>query len=100
MVRFYKSVSLVLDWSIQFSVMKTVGSYEAKTHLPRLLDDVAAGETVLITKHGLPVAKLVPVGNSRPMEVTAAIQALRQLRREVALERNTLQEYREEGRRF
>ena len=38
--------------------MKTVGSYEAKTHLPRLLDEVAAGETITITKHGVPVATL------------------------------------------
>jgi prevent-host-death family protein len=38
----------------------TVGAYEAKTHLPRLLDDVAHGSVVVITKHGKPVAKLVP----------------------------------------
>lgn len=40
--------------------MRTVGSYEAKTHLPKLLDEVAAGETITITKKGKPVAKLVP----------------------------------------
>jgi len=40
--------------------MRTIGSYEAKTHLPRLLDEVAAGETITITKKGKPVAKLVP----------------------------------------
>ena len=41
--------------------MKTVGSYEAKTHLPRLLDEVAATrEPVTITKNGRPVARLVP----------------------------------------
>ena len=40
--------------------MRTVGSYEAKTHLPALLGRVAKGETITITKHGKPVAKLVP----------------------------------------
>lgn len=45
--------------------MKTVGSYEAKTHLPRLLDEVAAGETITITKHGVPVATLAPVRAGR-----------------------------------
>ena len=41
--------------------MRTVGSYEAKTHLPRLLDEVATTrETITITKHGKPVARLVP----------------------------------------
>lgn len=38
----------------------SVGSYEAKPHLPRLLDRVEHGETIVITRHGKPVAKLVP----------------------------------------
>lgn len=40
--------------------MKTVGAYEAKTHLSQLLEDVARGETITITKHGVPVAILAP----------------------------------------
>ena len=39
---------------------ETVGSYEAKTHLPQLLDRVEHGETIVITRHGRPVARLVP----------------------------------------
>ena len=38
---------------------KSVGVHEAKTHLSRLLDDVAAGEEVLITRRGQPAARLV-----------------------------------------
>ena len=34
--------------------------YEAKTHLSRLIDRAAVGEEVVITRHGRPVAKLVP----------------------------------------
>ena len=41
--------------------MLTVGSFEAKTKLAELLDKVEAGETVTITRHGSPVAQLVPV---------------------------------------
>jgi prevent-host-death family protein len=41
--------------------MITVGSFEAKTKLAELLDKVAAGETVTITRHGEPVAQLVPL---------------------------------------
>ena len=41
--------------------MLTVGSYEAKTHLARLLDQVAQGEEITITKRGKPVARLVPI---------------------------------------
>ena len=40
--------------------MESVGSFEAKTHLPQLLERVAKGEEFTITKHGKPVAKLVP----------------------------------------
>ena len=53
--------------------MKTVGSYEAKTHLPRLLDEVAKGETITITKHGVPVAQLVPPPDAARPDVGAAI---------------------------
>ncbi|MDO8613270.1 MAG: type II toxin-antitoxin system prevent-host-death family antitoxin, partial [Dehalococcoidia bacterium] len=45
--------------------MKQIGVYEAKTHLPRLLDEVARGESITITRHGRPVARLVPVGGRR-----------------------------------
>ena len=41
--------------------MKTIGAYEAKTHFSELLSEVAAGETIEITKHGTPVARLVPI---------------------------------------
>jgi prevent-host-death family protein len=39
----------------------TVGAFEAKTHLSELLVKVEEGEQVTITKHGRPVARLVPV---------------------------------------
>jgi prevent-host-death family protein len=41
---------------------KTVGAYEAKTTLPALLELVARGHDVIITKHDRPVARLVPIG--------------------------------------
>ena len=40
--------------------MESVGAYEAKTHLPQLLDRVARGEEIQITRNGRPVARLVP----------------------------------------
>lgn len=48
--------------------MVTVGSYQAKTHLPRLLGRVVRGERITITRHGRPVAMLVPpeTGTARP----------------------------------
>jgi len=44
--------------------MTQVGAYEAKTHLPKLLERVEAGETIVITRHGREVARLVPPPNN------------------------------------
>ena len=58
--------------------MATVGSYEAKTHLPRLLERVEHGETIMITRHGKPVASLVPATPIAPRpEIAEVIEAMR-----------------------
>ena len=49
--------------------MKTVNIHEAKTHLSRLLAEVAAGEEIVIAKAGKPVARIVPVAGQRPTRV-------------------------------
>ena len=41
--------------------MRTVGAYELKTHLARIIADVEAGQTVTVTRHGRPVARITPV---------------------------------------
>ncbi|HEY0230376.1 MAG TPA: type II toxin-antitoxin system prevent-host-death family antitoxin [Dokdonella sp.] len=53
--------------------MDSVGVYEAKTHLASLLDRVAQGEEVVITRHGRAVARLVP---AEPDEAKASVRAL------------------------
>ena len=63
--------------------MSTVGAYEAKTHLPQLLERVANGEVITITKHGKPVAVLVPPGQAPRPNVEATIAAIRESRRHV-----------------
>lgn len=80
--------------------MKTVGAYEAKTHLSRLLEEVEKGETIMITKHGSPVAMLTPAPNAKQIDVAAVISDLRSLRREVSLDGASVREMIEEGRRF
>ena len=45
--------------------MSEVGVHEAKTHLSRLLRQVMAGDEVVITRGGTPIAKLVPVHSGR-----------------------------------
>ena len=52
--------------------MERIGAYEAKTHLPQLLDRVAQGESLTITRHGKPVARLVPIAGGRERAQDAA----------------------------
>jgi prevent-host-death family protein len=60
--------------------MTTVSAYEAKTHLPRLIRAVERGETVIITRHGKPVAQLGPIQDRRE-QVQEAIESIKRLRR-------------------
>lgn len=78
--------------------MTTVGAYEAKTHLSRLLEQVEGGETVVITRHGRDVAKLVPVDH-RSGDPDATIAALLHARKGVRRGRSSVRRMMEEGRR-
>jgi prevent-host-death family protein len=57
-----------------------IGAYEAKTHLPALLERVARGEQITITKHGRPIARLVPVERIGPDRRREAIERLKRFR--------------------
>ena len=81
--------------------MEGVGSFEAKTHLPQLLERVARGEEFTITKHGKPVARLVPMTVTKPKpDVRAAVEAMKQFRKGQTLGGLSVSEMIEEGRRF
>lgn len=60
--------------------METVGAYEAKTHLTQLLERVAKGEKITITKHGVPVATLQPADPSKRIPVRDVIDQLKRFR--------------------
>ena len=79
--------------------MRTIGAYEAKTHLPRLLDEVAAGDEITITKHGVPVAVLVPATPRSTRTIAETIAALRAFRGRHPLDGLTIRELIDEGRR-
>lgn len=80
--------------------MKTVGAYEAKTHLAKLLDEVQQGETIVITRHGVPVAQLVPAPGIDRKRVAEAIAALKELSKENTFGGISIRELIEEGRRY
>jgi prevent-host-death family protein len=74
--------------------MNEVGAYEAKTHLPRLLDEVEAGATITITRNGRPVARLTPV-----QDANAAAERILALRAEIPGGKLSMRALIDEGRR-
>ena len=60
--------------------MRQVGSYEAKTHLPALLKEVEKGETIVITRRGVPIARLVPAEEVNRAEVREVIARMKEAR--------------------
>ena len=80
--------------------MSEVGAFEAKTHLPRLLERVQKGERFVITKHGHPVAELVPFRKRDPNKIRAAIDNLKAFQKTHSLGGLSVQEMIEEGRKY
>jgi prevent-host-death family protein len=78
--------------------MLRVGAYEAKTRLSQLIDEAAKGEEIIITKHGVPVAALIPVAGPRQKDPKAAIAAIKDFRRGRRLAGLFIREMIEEGR--
>jgi prevent-host-death family protein len=80
--------------------MREVQAANAKTHLPQLLDAVERGETIIITRHGRPVARLIPDTGNRAARTARAIdriKALRSRKERIAVEE--LLSARDEGHR-
>lgn len=79
--------------------MAEVGTFEAKTHFSHLLDKVQRGETITITRHGRPVARLIPIAGPSQDDRRSAIAELKQLRAGQTLGGLSVRELIDEGRR-
>jgi len=80
--------------------VKEVGAFEAKNKLGQLLDRVEAGEEVVITRRGKPVAKLVPpVPLLNREQAREAAQEIREMSRGVTLGGLKIKDLINEGRR-
>ena len=79
--------------------MESIGSYEAKTHLPALLERVTKGEEFVITKHGVPIARLVPMEQDRQRDVRTVIEELKKFRKGHTLGGLSVREMINQGRR-
>jgi len=80
--------------------MRTIGAFEAKNRLSELLQTVENGEEVTITRHGRPVARLVPVGQSDRQKVREAIEWLKETRKERSLGGLNIKDLINEGRKY
>lgn len=79
--------------------MQTIGAFQAKTHFSMLLEQVEKGEQVIITKHGHPVARLVPMGTASRANIKDAIQKIKKFAKLHTLGPHPWKELRDEGRR-
>lgn len=81
--------------------MSIVGAFEAKTHLPELLERARRGERITITKRGMPVAILVPAEPRPRKDRKQVIAELKEFGRGRSLRKGTkIRDLIEEGRRF
>ncbi len=99
------------DWSyaagmdsITQAPVATVGAYDAKTHLAELLDRVQRGEQIIITRHGKPIARLIPESGDAVDAAMAAIDGLAALgdslgRRGIGFTDEQIRAMRDDGRR-
>ena len=79
--------------------VRSVGGFEVKTHLAALLDTVSAGDQITITRHGHPVARLVPAAAQSPGSVAQTLVRLRQFNQGQSLGGISIAELRDQGRR-
>ena len=80
--------------------MASIGAFEAKTHLSDLLDRVARGERITITRHGVPAALLVPVTETAPkLTHQEIVEGMRALRKRLKPGKMSVREMVNEGRR-
>lgn len=81
--------------------MTSIGFYEARTHLSELLDQVARGRIVLITRRGKPAALLSPPPAEAEKDVRQVIRQMKELRRGNVLGKGlSVRDLIEEGRRY
>jgi len=80
--------------------MLTIGSYEAKTHLSDLLRKVGEGERITITKHGVPIARLVPFSDGPNIDLDQVVRDLKEFGKEHSLGGLSLQDMIHEGHKY
>lgn len=78
--------------------MTIIGAYEAKTHFSKLVERVARGERITVTRHGIPVMTMQPVSTHPKIPPEDVIAAIKVFRKERRLEGLSIREMIKEGR--
>jgi len=79
----------------------SVGAFEAKRHFSDLLDRVARGEKITITRHGVPAALLIPMARTtHELTHQEIVEGMRALRKRVKPSKMSVREVVNEGRRY
>jgi prevent-host-death family protein len=79
--------------------MQTIGTFQVKTHLSRLLDEVSQGMEFIITRHGTPVAKLVPISGKKRANILDTIEKMEAFQLKHALNGLSIKDMIGEGRK-
>lgn len=80
--------------------METIGAFEAKTNLGKILDRVEKGEQILISRHGRPIARIVPYEGKGQNEIVQAMSEIRKVRESTKkFSKGELQAFVREGRK-
>ena len=87
-------------WRTKDSNVSEIGAFEAKTHLLRLLERCRKDERFMITKHGNPVAELIPFRKRDREKIRAAIQDLKAFQKAQSLGRVSVRKMTEQGRKY
>jgi prevent-host-death family protein len=85
---------------MEIAMQTTYSAFDAKTKFSKLLELAGKGKEIVITKHGAPVAKLVPYEDPDRNDIKAAVQRMKEFAKEgYTLGGLSLRALREEGRR-
>jgi prevent-host-death family protein len=79
--------------------MRSIGAYELKSHLSEVLDAVEHGQTVVVTRHGKPIARISPDADEKRQQASQAVKALLNFPRTPLPKGVTIRSLIQEGRR-
>jgi prevent-host-death family protein len=80
-------------------MMRSIGSYELKTHLSQVLESVENGQSVIVTRHGKPIARILPPELAQRQSVKDAVRGLLAFPRKPLPRGVTIKSLIEQGRR-